>query len=359
MDGQNMNKPVLKISNLTKRLGGRLILDNINLVVYPGEIFGFLGPNGSGKTTTIKLILGLLKIESGEIYIEDYNIVSDFENAVAQVGGIIENPEMYKYLSGRDNLRQYARMMNGGISEERINEVIELVGLKTRIDDKISKYSLGMRQRLGLAQALLHKPRLLILDEPTNGLDPAGIKELRDILKKVTHEEGAAVFVSSHLLSELELMCDRVGVIDRGRVIGIRSMAEMQDTVGDGREQIELTVGDTAAAKASADSMSLTYTESKSGITVTCAKDEVPGIIRKMSADGVDIFEAVRVKKSLESAFLEMTNGTPNGAPHEVGIGGYTPEDISATCTAENAGASDGVYVPPVNDEDVGGGESK
>ena len=143
-------KPILTVRGLSKSLGGRKILHNLSFDVYPGEIYGFLGPNGSGKTTTIKLILGLLRLESGDIWIDGNNIREDFESAVAKVGGIIENPEMYKYLTGRENLEQYARMY-GDISKERMDEVIRMVGLEGRIGDKISKYSLGMRQRLGVA----------------------------------------------------------------------------------------------------------------------------------------------------------------------------------------------------------------
>ncbi len=218
--------PALKIDHLNKYFGKKQILHDISLETYPGEVFGFLGPNGAGKTTTIKIAVGLLRLDEGSILIDGKSIAKDFEGAMRNVGGIVENPELYKYMSGIKNLRQYARM-RGGISEARIQEVVELVGLKNRINGKVGKYSLGMRQRMGVAQAILHKPKLLILDEPTNGLDPAGIKELRDILKNLAHKEKICVIVSSHLMSEMELMCDRVGIIVNGTLKGVQTVEEM------------------------------------------------------------------------------------------------------------------------------------
>ena len=221
-----MSDTILKIKGLNKTLGKKQILHSIDMECYSGEVYGFLGPNGAGKTTTIKIAVGLLQLDEGEISINGKDIRKDFEGAMANVGGIVENPEMYKYLSGLENLRQYARMREG-VTEERIKEVVELVRLSNRINDKVSKYSLGMRQRLGVAQAILHRPKLLILDEPTNGLDPQGIKELRDILKELAHKEGTCVVVSSHLMSEMEMMCDRVGIIANGKMIGSYTMEEL------------------------------------------------------------------------------------------------------------------------------------
>ena len=176
---------MLKVENLTKTFKKINAVENVSFEVNAGEIIGLLGENGAGKTTTIKMITGLYSISKGEIYIDGNSVKKNFEKALQSVGGIIENPEMYGYLSGYDNLKLYARM-HGVISKKRIDEVVKLVKLGNRINDKVSKYSLGMRQRLGVAQALLHKPKLLILDEPTNGLDPMGIKELRQTLRELT-----------------------------------------------------------------------------------------------------------------------------------------------------------------------------
>lgn len=216
----------IEIRGLSKYFGKRQVLKNVDLVTCAGEVFGFLGPNGAGKTTTIKMIVGLLAIDEGTISICGHDVEKDFIGAMEQIGGIVENPETYRYMTGMQNLRQYARMRKG-VTQERINEVVELVGLTNRINEKVSKYSLGMRQRLGVAQAILHHPKVLILDEPTNGLDPAGIKSLRDILKRLAHEEGVCVLVSSHLMSEMELMCDRVGIIMNGAIVDVKTIDEL------------------------------------------------------------------------------------------------------------------------------------
>ncbi|WP_373605383.1 ABC transporter ATP-binding protein [Bacillus sp. AFS031507] len=213
-------EPIISLSHVTKRIGRTTIIDDLTFDVPQGEIFGFLGPNGAGKTTTIRMIVGLMSITKGQILIKGENIKTEFEQAIGHVGAIVESPEMYKYLSGYHNLVHYARMVPG-VTKERIDEVVSLVKLENRIHDKVKKYSLGMRQRLGVAQALLHRPSLLILDEPTNGLDPAGIRELRDYLRHLTRTEGITVIVSSHLLSEMELMCDRVAILQQGKLVHV------------------------------------------------------------------------------------------------------------------------------------------
>lgn len=220
----------LKIENLNKSIGKRQILHDISFETYKGEVFGFLGPNGAGKTTTIKIAVGLLSLDEGNITVNGSTLSKNFEGAMQDIGAIVENPEMYKKLSGMQNLRQYARLRStkeNPITQARIDEVVNLVKLSNRINDKVKKYSLGMRQRLGVAQALLHKPALLILDEPTNGLDPAGIKELRDVLKDAAHKENMGVLVSSHLMSEMELMCDRVGIIVNGRLVDVQPIGDL------------------------------------------------------------------------------------------------------------------------------------
>lgn len=242
-----MREVALQVSHLNKYFGKRQILHDVSFETYTGEVFGFLGPNGAGKTTTIKMIVGMLSVDEGDISICGVNAANDFEGAMANMGAIVENPEMYKYMSGLDNLRQYARMRKG-VTEERIQEVVEFVGLTNRIKDKVSKYSLGMRQRLGVAQALLHKPKVLILDEPTNGLDPQGIKTLRDILKKLAHEDGVCVIVSSHLMSEMELMCDRVAIITNGTLLGVHTVAEMVHQANGNVQRYELEVNDSDRA---------------------------------------------------------------------------------------------------------------
>ena len=213
-----MENVILNCQNLYKHFGKKEILKGISFEICSGDILGFIGPNGSGKTTTIKLILGLQSIDNGSVEINGFNVVKNFEKAIEKVGAIVENPDLYMYLSGYDNLKLVANLYKG-IDSKRIDEVIKLVGLENRINDKVSKYSLGMRQRLGLAQAILHKPNLLILDEPTNGLDPEGIKDLRELLVKLATTEHMGILISSHNLAELESFCTKVCIIKNGVII--------------------------------------------------------------------------------------------------------------------------------------------
>ena len=218
---------VLEVKNINKFFGKKQILKDISFDIEEGEILGFVGPNGSGKTTTIKIILGLQKASSGEVYINGENIKENFENAIRKVGAIVESPDMYMYLSGLDNLKLVANYYN--ISHDKIDSIVEFVGLKDRIKDTVSKYSLGMRQRLGIAQAILNKPNLLIVDEPTNGLDPSGIIEFRKMLKELAKKEKMSIFISSHNLAEIENICDKVLLINEGEIVSLDVLHEKND----------------------------------------------------------------------------------------------------------------------------------
>jgi len=296
-------EPVVRLVNVTKRIGKRTIIDNLTFDVPPGEVFGFLGPNGSGKTTTIRMMVGLMRMTSGEIYIKGRSIRTEFEAAVRQVGAIVENPEMYKFLTGYQNLVHYARMIPG-IGKRRIDEVVELVGLSDRIHDKVKTYSLGMRQRLGVAQAILHRPSLLVLDEPTNGLDPAGIRELRDYLRHLAKHEGTTVFVSSHLLSEMELMCDRVAIIQQGRLVDVRPIR--RDA---GAEKLEILFEVDRPDTASEVLDGVVLRTESGGIVVTAGREETADINARLVAAGVRVYGIRTVTKSLEDQFLEVTGG--------------------------------------------------
>ncbi|EHZ3605543.1 ABC transporter ATP-binding protein, partial [Listeria monocytogenes] len=221
-----MTERALQVTNLHKKIRKREIIKGISFEVMPGEVFGFLGPNGAGKTTTIRMIVGLIKPTSGTILIGGKDIRKNFTEAMRGLGSIVENPEFYTFLTGQENLAYFARM-DSSIKKERIQEVTELVGLEKRINDRVSTYSLGMRQRLGIAQALLSNPKLLILDEPTNGLDPSGIHEMRDFIRALARNEGISVLVSSHLLSEIELLCDRVAIMTDGTIIKTDQVAHL------------------------------------------------------------------------------------------------------------------------------------
>ncbi|MDU4889688.1 MAG: ABC transporter ATP-binding protein [Clostridium sp.] len=306
---------VLELKNVSKIIGKRKIVENINFDINSGEIFGFLGPNGAGKTTTIKMITGLLKIDEGEILINGKNVKTNFEEALSSVGGIIENPEMYGYLSGRDNLEIYGRM-HGQVSKDRINEVINLVKLDNRIDDKVKKYSLGMRQRLGLAQALLHSPKLLILDEPTNGLDPVGIKELRDTLRELAEKEGLAVLVSSHLLSEMELMCDRFGIIDSGKIIDMKTMKDIRNQENSSKKIYEIEVDNGGKAFAAledaskAEGFKVEATVDRNIVRVNLTKDHVALLNRILVKADVLVYTICPVENTLEDEFMKITTGS-------------------------------------------------
>jgi len=313
MENKTEKQTVLKIENLSKYFGKRKIIDNISFETYSGEVFGFLGPNGAGKTTTIKMIMGLLSKDSGNVYINGIDSKKNFEGAMANIGGIVENPEMYNYLTGMQNLRQYKRIRKG-VTDERLDEVIELVGLKNRINDKVKKYSLGMKQRLGIAQSIMHRPKVLIFDEPTNGLDPAGIKELRDILKNMAHKENVGIFVSSHLLSEMELMCDRVGIIVNGKLIDVKTTTELTSSIG-GATVYRFTVSPVERALEILASESLNYPAEK----ITAVENHIDIIIENESEvsainaafvnGGVMLNGVTKLEQRLEDIFIKLTSG--------------------------------------------------
>lgn len=208
---------VLKCNNLKKRIKGRIIVERISFTVDNGDIIGLIGSNGAGKTTIIKLILGLIKMTEGNVYINGYNIEKDFVKAIEKVGAIVETPDLYTYLSGYDNLKIVANNYKK-ITKKRINEVVKIVGLEKRIKDKVSTYSLGMKQRLGIAQAIINKPNLLILDEPTNGLDIEGIIEIRTLIKNLAMQ-GIAILISSHNLNEIDKLCNKIIAIKHGKIV--------------------------------------------------------------------------------------------------------------------------------------------
>ncbi len=301
---------ILKVSNLKKNMGGRKIIDDVSFETYAGEVFGFLGPNGAGKTTTIKMIMGLLDIDEGHIEICGFDNVRHFEKAMECVGGIVENPETYSYLTGMQNLRQYKRMRKG-VTEERLKEVVKLVGLENRIHEKVKRYSLGMRQRLGLAQAIMHRPKLIVMDEPTNGLDPSGIRELRDIFKRLAHEEGVSVLVSSHLLSEMELMCDRVGILANGRLIGVKPVKELIMEAQGNQRIVRFTVNDIESALGILEERKWEpFNVTENSFNIAIENDQQLGSIG-IALAGADIWllGIERQSHNLEDIFIEITGG--------------------------------------------------
>ena len=299
-----MQNLVLKCENLHKSFRKKEILKNVSLEVCSGDILGFIGPNGAGKTTTIKLILGLQKIDSGKVIINGYDIQKDFEKAIAKVGAIIENPDLYMYMSGYDNLKLISNLYPN-VDLKRIEEVIDLVGLRNRIDDKVSKYSLGMRQRLGVAQAILHKPNLLILDEPTNGLDQEGIKDLRELLIRLAKEEGMGILISSHNLAELESFCNKVSIIKNGSIMETSDLETVKKEASEGNYIIEvddarkarMAIGDMANAK------------DNTHIEVHSDRENIPNVIKRLVLQDVKVYSITEDIMSLEDAFLRKTGG--------------------------------------------------
>ncbi|MFJ8261267.1 ABC transporter ATP-binding protein [Rummeliibacillus sp. NPDC094406] len=295
-----MMKPIVELKHLSKTIKGKEIIKDLNIELYPGQITGFLGPNGAGKTTTIRMMTGLMNPTEGEVIIDGISLSQNFEKAISKVGVIVENPEMYKFMSGYKNLLHFARM-HDNVTKERIAEVVRLVGLENRINEKVSTYSLGMRQRLGLAQALLHHPKFLILDEPTNGLDPAGIREFREHLRTIAKQENVSIFVSSHLLAEIELVCDRIAVIKSGELIDIREMdVEQQSTY---YIEVEQPLDEILKEQ------DYKYEKHSKGYLVVIERKEVPKLIASLTNKGIDIYSVQQHHESLEDQFLEMTGG--------------------------------------------------
>ena len=306
-----MTTPVVSVRNVTKKINGKTIVDKVSFELKRGEIFGFLGPNGAGKTTTIRMLVGLIAMTEGEVFIKGHSIKTSFEAAIKEVGAIVEAPQMYSYLTGYQNLVHYARMADG-VCNERMQKIIDLVGLKKSINDKVKTYSLGMRQRLGLAQALLHSPSLLILDEPTNGLDPSGIREIRDYLKRLAKEEGLTIIVSSHLLAEMELMCDKVGIIQAGKLVNVQTMSEFIVEQHGGVIQFDVDQLLTAVQLVKKHASFAKVIDHSQYLQIEATKQEIAKINRLLVDNNVNVYEIKRIEMTLEDKFLELTGGKTN-----------------------------------------------
>ena len=299
---------ILECENLNKKIGKKDILKNVSLQIQESDILGFIGPNGAGKTTTIKLILGLQKINSGKVKINGFDIEKQFEKAIERVGTIVENPDLYMYMTGLDNLKMNAKLYKN-VDNKRIEEVVKLVGLENRIKDKVSKYSLGMRQRLGIAQAILHKPNLLILDEPTNGLDPEGIKQLRDILTKLANEEKMGILISSHNLAELESFCNKVTIIQNGEIIETSTLKDAKRVEGRILYEIEL---DNTNDLEKIINKEIEIIDANT-FKIYTTREEIPEIVKHLVNNNKKIYKVCEDLTSLEDAFLKKTGGNVIG----------------------------------------------
>jgi len=289
---------ILECQNLCKSFGKKQILKDVSFEIDEKDILAFIGPNGSGKTTTIKLILGLQNIDSGSVKINGYDVEKDFVKSIEKVGAIVENPDTYMYLSGWQNLKLVANLYKG-VTDDDLKTIVKTVGLENRIHDKVSKYSLGMRQRLGIARALINKPNLLVLDEPTNGLDPEGIKDLRILLKRLA-KEGMGVLISSHNLAELESFCNKVLIIDNGVILEKSEVKKFKDN----NNKYLFKVDNTKNIKL--DGM---YEVTKTTFCINGEKESIASIIKTLVNEDIKIYEVTLTELTLEEAFLKKTGG--------------------------------------------------
>ena len=296
---------MIRTSGLTKRFGPVLAVDGLDLDVREGDVYGFLGANGSGKTTTVRMILGLVLATSGEVELLGQPMPRRARRVLPSVGTLVEGPAAYPHLSGRANLRLYDAM--GGAAGRRdrrgrVDQALEVVGLQAAADRRVRGYSLGMRQRLGLASALLQRPRLLVLDEPTNGLDPQGIREIRELLLRL-NAEGVTIFLSSHLLAEVEQLCTRVGVLDQGRLVVQAALADLQAPTG----RTVLVTPDPAAAVGVLDGR----VERRDGERLLVRAADPAALNAELVHAGVRVRELAPERRGLEDVVLESTSGLP------------------------------------------------
>ena len=296
---------VLSTHGLTKDFKSLRAVDHLDISVCRGDVFGFLGPNGSGKTTTIRMIFGLIYPNSGYVQVLDHKVPADRTKALKHLGGFVDDPMFYGNMSARRNLRLLGEM-NGHVTEERISEVLDQVALLDRESSKVGGFSHGMRQRLGIALALIHKPDVIVLDEPTSGLDPQGMKDVRELVRQLG-AEGTTVFLSSHLLHEVELVCNRAVILNRGRVIVQGPVSELHPA----SHSVKVLTGDQSKALELIRAMAPPggVREDEGYIIVESGDGFVPEMVRRLVTGGVDVLAVVpAVEQGLEDMFLELTS---------------------------------------------------
>jgi ABC-2 type transport system ATP-binding protein len=309
-------QPVIETAGLTKAFGQRRAVDQVSLTVPRGSCFGFLGPNGAGKTTMIRMLLGLARPDAGKASVCGFQVGPQTEDALRRVGGIVEEPAFYPYMTGRQNLKAWAALLDDEAAE-RIPGLLERVQLEARADEKVSNYSLGMKQRLALARALLNDPELLVLDEPTNGLDPAGMVEFRDLVRELVEQERRTVFISSHLLDEVEKMCDQIAIIDHGRVVVEGSVSEL---LAAGDASIELDCDDPGRARELLEARPgvrgvTVLDDSRLSVDGEATREAVIEINRVLVEAGVGVAAIEASRQSLEQRYLTITAGSTPSQP--------------------------------------------
>jgi len=299
----------IEINNLCKTFGGGRkrveAVKNLDLAVEPGQVFGFLGPNGAGKSTTIRMLMDLIRPTQGHALVFGKDVRKEPE-VLKRVGAQVEGACFYNFLNGRDNLKVLSQTAADG-HLDRIDSLLELVGLSDQVNQRVGGYSTGMKQRLGIAAALLSDPDLIIFDEPTNGLDPAGIQEMRGLIRSLAHEQGKTVFLSSHLLSEVEQVCDRVAIIHRGELI---RKGKVNDLLVGEHHWLRLQVTPVQKAlRVLAESWTVREDSTKEGwVKVQSDPDASPKIVRQLVAHDVDVLQIVAEQQSLEDYFMAVTN---------------------------------------------------
>ncbi len=316
--------PAVETTGLTKRFGQRAAIDGVDLQVPRGSAFGFLGPNGAGKTTMIRMLLGLTRASAGSMSVLGHPVPAKRSEALARVGAIVEEPRFHPQLTGRENLRIVAAV-RGPQTHERIVPALRRVGLIERADEKVKKYSLGMRQRLGVARCLLADPLLLILDEPTNGLDPGGIQEFREMIRAMVEQEGRTVFISSHLLDEVEKICDHAAIVDRGKILMQGAIADLAE--GGSRHELIVGVDDPVRALGVLEASDSVLQAQRSDEGLRVVLGEVPDMSDTESAAainaalvgaGLAVSRLEPVRQSLEKRFLEVTSRLSDSTTEEV-----------------------------------------
>jgi len=299
--------PLLEVRNLTKRFGDFLAVDDLSFSVNEGDVYGFLGQNGAGKSTTLRMLLTLVRPTQGEIQIFGKSLYQNRKQILSKTGALIERSDLYNYLNALDNLSVFARMSGVRPESKRLYDMLSFIGLKGREKDKVKTYSMGMKQRLGIAIALIHDPQLIILDEPTNGLDPQGIADIRNLIIKLSREQGKTVIVSSHLLSEVELIANRMIIIDKGRKIVEGEVSTLLDP---SHTIVKIETTDPDKAKSVLEKHGITISSIRNAIIETeINRDEIPSLVQLLTDAHIPIL-AVNPVHSLEHYFLSLTQPT-------------------------------------------------
>jgi ABC-type multidrug transport system ATPase subunit len=300
-----MDIPIVTTQKLSYSFGKQTVLDNISLEVPRGSIYGFLGPNGAGKTTTLRLILGLLQKRNGIINVFGNDLSSNRISVLKRTGSLIEQPSLYLHLNGRQNLQIFRLPYNS--LKSRINEVLQIVGLSDAGNKKVRAYSLGMKQRLGIAIALLHDPELLILDEPVNGLDPNGIVEIRDLLKHLNKEYGKTIILSSHLLSEIEKTASNVAIIHKGKILFQNTMEELLHIQSDS-SVIEIETGDNEKAIQVLQQTVPVTLRGNRILVRRQSKEQIASLNALLVKEGIQVFRLVLTQNDIENIFMQITS---------------------------------------------------